>query len=155
MDVRQFREFIIRPVLKYLDMGGLNAEEILVATAVHESMNLQYVRQLGGGPALSFFQIEPATHADVWKNYVAYRPEIRQLLQRLRFDAFQNQELELMGNIPYSVAIARLVYRRARGPLPDKDDIKGMAKYWKANYNTLKGKGRVDEFIANYERYVK
>jgi hypothetical protein len=136
-------------------MGGYNAEELLVATAIHESMDLQYIRQLGGGPALSLFQIEPDTHRDVWVNFIAYRPELNQLISRLRFDAFQNQELELMGNLPYACAIARLIYRRARGPLPDKDDVKAMAKYWKQNYNTLKGKGRVDHFINNYERYGK
>ena len=155
MNPDQLRVNIIQPVLKYMDMGGLNAEELLLATAVHESGGLQYVRQLGGGPALSLFQIEPRTHDDIWKNYVGYRPQLGAMLNRLRFDAFKGQQLELMGNIPYSVAIARLVYKRARGALPDKDNVKEMAKYWKLNYNTMKGKGTVDEFINNYYRYIK
>ena len=155
MNVPQFREFIVRPVLKYMGMASLNAEELLIATAVHESNGLEYIRQLGRGPALSVFQIEPATHKDVWNNYIAYRPDLSNLMTRLRFDAFRGQELELMGNLPYAVAIARLIYLRAKPPLPDKENIMGMAKYWKQYYNTLRGKGRVDDFVNNYNRYVK
>jgi hypothetical protein len=154
MDVEQFRINIVQPVLKFMDMGGLDAEELLIGTAVQESGGLRYVRQLGGGPALSFFQIEPATHQDIHKNYLAYRPELLQQVNRLRFDAFQGHEVELMGNMAYSVAIARLVYRRVRAPLPNKDNVMEMAKYWKMNYNTLKGKGTVGEFVENYKRYV-
>jgi hypothetical protein len=154
MNISQFRTHIVKPVLKYLEMDSLNAEELLIATAVHESKNLEYVRQLGGGPALSIFQIEPATHKDVWDNYINYRPDLMRKMSRLRFDAFKGQELELIGNIPYATAIARIIYRRARGRLPDKSDIMGMAKYWKSNYNTFKGKGRVDDFVNNYKRYV-
>jgi len=155
MNVPQFREYIVRPVLKYMGMPSLNAEELLIATAVHESVGLEYIRQLGGGPALSLFQIEPATHRDIWKNYIDYRPDLSRLMQRLRFDAFKGQELELMGNLPYATAIARLVYLRARPPLPDKENIKAMAKYWKLYYNSIKGKGRVDDFVNNYHKYVK
>lgn len=155
MEINQFRNYIVRPVLKYLGKHSPDAEELLVATAVHESCSLQNIRQQGRGHALSFFQIELSVHKDVWDNYIAYHPELLSLMNRLRFDAFKNQELELMGNLPYSVAIARLIYFRARGALPDKGNIMEMAKYWKRNYRTIGGKGRVDAFVNDYRQYVR
>lgn len=154
MNIEQFRVFVVQPVLKRLDMGGLDAEELMIATAVQESGGLKYIRQLGGGPALSFFQIEPATEKDVIDNYVKYRPDLLNLIETLRFSWSKGTEHELLTNMAYATAIARLCYRRQREPLPDKNDVMGMGKYWKRYYNTLHGKGTVNEFIHNYNHYV-
>ena len=48
-----------------------------------------------------------------------------------------------------------IFYLRARGALPPADDVEGMAKYWKRNYNTFLGKGKPEEFVRNYRELVK
>ena len=55
MDVRQFAHAIVRPTLYALDLHSPAAERLMLGTAAHESDGLRYIRQLGGGPALSFF----------------------------------------------------------------------------------------------------
>lgn len=44
-------------------------KKLLYSTAVHESLGGQYNRQLGDGPARSWWQIEPATAYDNIQNY--------------------------------------------------------------------------------------
>jgi hypothetical protein len=52
----------------------------------------------------------------------------------------------------YATAIARLVYRRRPEPLPEASDTPGLAAYWKAHYNTPRGKGRPETFVNALER---
>jgi len=50
--------------------------------------------------------------------------------------------------------MCRLHYRRVNAPLPKANDIQGMADYWKAHYNTVKGKGTPSEFVTHYNQYI-
>lgn len=58
MDKRQLRN-LIRRVL--IGIGGYSeeAENLLMGTAAQESALGEYIRQLGNGPALGIFQMEP------------------------------------------------------------------------------------------------
>ena len=49
--------------------------------------------------------------------------------------------------------MARIHYRRVPSPLP-KLSLVGLAYYWKKYYNTVKGKGSVNEFRHNFSRFV-
>ena len=60
----------------------------------------------------------------------------------------------LTNDLSYSVAMARLKYWRDPEPLPQAGDIEGLAHYWKDHYNSHLGKGTVEEFIENYQRFV-
>ena len=64
MNPTQFLKYVITPTLADLDMYSPAAAMLLLGTAVTES-NLEYLRQLPDGPALSVYQIEPATARDV------------------------------------------------------------------------------------------
>ena len=55
------REMIQFVLMKY-DLYSRNAEELLMLTAACESNLGHYFKQLGGGPALGIFQVEPATY---------------------------------------------------------------------------------------------
>ena len=74
LDADQFTRLIIRPALKIIGLDFRAAEELLLGTALQES-RLTYLHQLGGGPALGLFQMEPGTHDDIWTNYLWNRPE--------------------------------------------------------------------------------
>lgn len=64
-------------------------------------------------------------------------------------------EKELITNLAYATAMARVFYRRVKEALPAADDLDGMGRYWKKYYNTPLGRGTVEEFKANYTKYVK
>ena len=68
----EFLEQVIRPALQAIDLDSLAAEQLLLATALQES-DLRNTVQMGGGPALGYFQMEPATHDDIWANFLRYR----------------------------------------------------------------------------------
>ena len=73
---RQFRRHGVRPVLEHLArteprLDSRAAEDLLLGTALMES-GLREIEQRGG-PALGFFQIEPATFADVYDRYLTQR----------------------------------------------------------------------------------
>jgi len=149
-----FKNTTIRPALSSIGAGGPAAEELLLGTAVQESLCLKYRRQQGGGPAISYFQIEPNTHDDVWTNFIDYRPKLQEKVLALLTSKDADKISELENNDKYAAAIARIIYMRVSSPLPPKVDIVKQANYWKAYYNTLLGKGKPSEYIEKWNKYV-
>ena len=139
---------IIEPVLCHLSdvPFSQSASQLLLATAIKESQNFKYRQQIGG-PALSYFQIEPNTHNDVWDNYLKFRPKLAKLVTQLLSAPDADKIDELENNDNYAAAIARIVYKRSPAKLPPADDISAMANYWKQHYNTPLGKGTPKGFI--------
>lgn len=152
LHVGQFRSLVVRPVLDHLGMHSLAAELLLVGTALVES-RLAYLAQFGGGPALGLFQIEPRTHNDVWRNFLAFRERLAALVEVLAAP-WPDRERQLVTNPAYACAIARLVYWRAPDELPGASDIAGMAGYWKRHYNTERGAGREEDFVSMFRQHV-
>jgi hypothetical protein len=148
--VSDLREHVIRPTLKLLNMGSLAAENLLLGTCAQESRLGTYLKQRNG-PALGIYQIEPATHDDLWKNFISFHPDLLSTLMAINhYPRYES----LVTDLSYATAIARLVYYRAPEKLPDANDVEGLAAYWKAHYNTPLGKGTVKEFIDNYNSLV-
>ena len=144
---------MIREVLAPLGLDSLGAVNLLMGTAAHESKMGTFWYQIGGGPALGVFQMEPETERDIWDNYLAYRPELSNkvcVLARVTGPSPWN----LKYNLAYQIIMARLKYYRNPAPLPAHDDVEGLAKMWKAVYNTPLGAGTEAEFITNYKEMV-
>ncbi|SHG85985.1 hypothetical protein [Marivita hallyeonensis] len=135
-----FTTRVIEPVLCHLENFSKSATQLLLGTALHESMGLKHRRQIGG-PARSFFQMEPATHDDIWNNYLAYRDDLRGRVEALMSLPNADKHVELEFNDNYAAGMARVHYLRSPDPLPKSDDIVGHSNYWKKHYNTAKGKG--------------
>lgn len=158
MSIKAFdlARYVIGPTLELIGLYSLAAERLLLGTAAQESHLGTYLHQING-PALGIYQIEPATHRDVWDNFLTYRADlaskVRGLASQHWFDA--DPDGELVRNLAYSTAIARLCFYRQKEPLPDANDIPGMARYWKQHYNTAHGAGTVMEFIDNYRNRVQ
>src|SRR5262245_22881642 len=151
------QEDVIHPVLMHLqNAGGLvytaAAESLLLGTMAQESKLGLYARQLGHGPALGPFQMEPNTHDDLWENYLNYRPRLANAVMQLSYarkPGWLNPDAsELWHNWRYAAAMCRMHYIRVPESLPmQPDDIEALARYWKKYYNTMAGKGTVEEFI--------
>lgn len=149
LDVRQFRDLVIVPALEVLELHSPAAVELVLGTALQES-GLKYLQQLGGGPALGFFQMEPATHDDIWANYLEYRPQLRQKLESL---SRHRAAIALTSDLWYAAAMCRIHYLRDSEPLPGAGDCPGQARTWKRVYNTPQGAGTVAEYLAKWEKY--
>ncbi len=152
MDPSQFRVEVVRPVLVHLGRHSAAAENLLVGTALHESGGLRWLRQLGGGPAFGLYQIEPSTHDDIWRNYLRFRPRLNDRVARLAANEPTRPE-QLITNLAYATAIARVHYLRVPASLPDADDLGGLARYWKRHFNTPKGAGTTAAFIDTYRHF--
>lgn len=158
VDVNQFKQLVVQSTLlkmvRYGVKSGYNVTNLILGTALKESL-LIYVKQLDGGPALGFYQMEPATHADIWLNFLRYKPEYqRAVLQFVNIQDFDDNNLEqaLIGNAYYATAMCRMHYLRVAEAVPGWKDDLGLATYWKQYYNTPSGKGTVEEALKHFTR---
>jgi hypothetical protein len=149
IDIIQLRRLVIRPVAEFLEMDSVAAQNLLIGTALVES-GLRHLEQLGGGPALGVYQMEPATHDDIWRTWLAHRPKIRAEVRTWRIGG--RGASEMAGNLYYATAMARVHYWRDPQPLPDATDIRGLGEYWKRVWNTEQGAGTVERFVDVYRK---
>jgi hypothetical protein len=141
----------IRPALQGIRLWTPAAEELILGTAIVES-DLIHRMQLVGGPARGVFQMEPATHDDIWNNFLKYKPDLALAISSLMTFPDANKLLELERNDKYASAMARAHYLRAPKPLPKAGDVNAMAKYWKVYYNTWRGKGDADKYRTKWNQ---
>lgn len=151
IDPGQFRDYVIRPTLADIDLGGLAAERLLLGTALTES-GLIYLHQLGAGPALGLYQCEPATFHDIWANFLAGRTPLEGHVREL--SVAPEDPMQLVTNLSLATAICRVHYFRAPAPLPDQRDAAGMAAYHKKWYNTVGGATDPTVSVANFQRAI-
>lgn len=143
LNIKQLHTEIVRPVLAMFKMGGLAAERLVIGTGLAES-RLEYIKQVGRGPALGIYQMEPETERDIWKNYLIYNPELKKKVET--FVISEPSYKDLVFNLAYATIMCRLQYYRHPTPLPSAEDLDGMAAMWKKLYNTEYGAGTVAGF---------
>jgi hypothetical protein len=122
------------------------AQVLSLGTALHESNAGEYLRQVSG-PALGAWQMEPATHDDCWKNFLNYRPELAAAVRRFQVPGVG--AAQMVWNLGYACAMARVRYIRASDPLPGADDYAGLAAYYKRAYNSTLGAAVVDAALVD------
>ena len=133
---------------RILDLWSPAAVQLVTMTAVHES-HLEFRQQIGGGPALGLCQMEPATHDDIWSNFLAYHDDLAARLRGM-LEPGDAGASAMAHNDLYAAGMCRVHYRRAKPPLPAYDDPDGMAGYWKAHYNSALGAGSPESFKTSY-----
>ena len=154
LDVNQFSNHVVIPVLKKMEMYSPSAVNLIIGTALQES-RLVYIKQLSG-PALGVMQVEPSTLRDLYENYLSYRKHLKSKLDSFVHwnESYERNwpylEMHLTGNLFYSVAVARTIYWRDKEPMPET--LEGQAAYWKRIYNTLEGKGTEEQYIKAWHR---
>lgn len=177
---------IIREALKLLGerFYSEGMVDLIFATGIAES-NYDFVKQVGGGPAKSFFQIESGrddkTFEDCFINYLHFRPEllkkvliiagetmIFELLESnqnytekkflddfIKQSLFKRYEDVLLYNIAFGAAIAAITYIRKKVDINDLDTLDKLAVNWKQKYNTAGGGGTVEGFKTKYNNFFK
>lgn len=137
---------IIRPTLSIMlgysrHINSTSAENMLLLICMVESEYKEEtrLRQLRNGPALGIWQMEPATHDSQWNHFISKRPVLVQIMKGFARRQYALAVMpcaeEMVGNLYYACAMARLKIWRAPPPLPDEDDFDGMFDYWNKYYN--------------------
>lgn len=121
------------------------AEQLLLGTALVES-NLKYLQQVPSGIAKGLWQMEGATHSDMYRNFLDYHPQLRSKVWEMGSD-----ESHLVTHLDYACAMARLKYWRDSKPIPK--DLVGQAEYWLRVYNAG-GAGTVEKYLRSWKRYA-
>lgn len=151
---QQLVKAIIDPALKAIGLHSEAASQLVLGTACQESQCGRYLIQLGGGPALGIFQMEPATHNDIWQHFLKAGKPTDLGWKVMKESRAGPSAQEMIGNLWYAAAMCRVHYYRRPEPLPAADDIPAQAAYWKKHYNTHLGAGTVEEYLANWKRYA-
>lgn len=130
------------------------AIDLVYQTGYVES-RYEYIKQLGTGPARSFFQVEPGMTGalDNVQNYLGFRPKLAAKCAEVTgtdIDVWVKGTEEiwdkiLMVNIASGIVHCRLKYWRS--PLPLGKNVEENARIWKTAYNTILGAGTKKKFI--------
>lgn len=139
--LEQFLDEVIIPVLIDLGMNSKSAQVLMLGTAMCES-NLTFFNQIGG-PAQSFYGIEPETYEDIRNRYLARRKDIACKLEKWTLPALSELD-QLDGNMYLSTAFARVKYWMDPHSLPPAEDALGLYSVYKRVYNTHLGASEID-----------
>jgi hypothetical protein len=140
ISAQQLRRHIIRPALATHNLWSYDSEELLMLTAAQESRLGYWIHQLGNGPALSPWQIEPATFDWLRGKFPAYLGG--------------RDSSELVYDLRLGALTARVRYLADPEKLPSRFDVEAMARMWKRVFNTSLGKGTWQEANEAYFKYV-
>lgn len=144
----QIRDLVVVPALTAIGHAEPAAIRLVIGTGLIESQ-YEYLAQVGG-PALGPFQMEPATAQDIHDNYLAYQASLNSSLVRLMVAG--DLIMQLAWNWLYAAAMCRIKYLRSPLPLPNVDDLEGMAQYWLQVYNAG-GKGNASVFVERANQF--
>lgn len=134
--------------LKGIGLFSGNAVELLMGTCAQESALGRYREQIGGGPALGIFQMEPTTFIDIHINVLRFNPLLLKKIMKIS-EVKSLKPTDLLTNDILAICMTRVHYYRFKEAIPD--NLTGWAYYWKKYYNTRVGKGTEEEFIKNYK----
>lgn len=151
IDPKQLRSLVVVPVLESLGLHSEAAVDLLMGTCAQESQCGRYLKQLGNGPAMGIYQMEPATHRDLWENFLHHRPQLADKIAALAGRKGPRPE-EMIGNLNYATAMCRVHYFRRPEALPKT--LEGQAGYWKKFWNTSLGKGTIQQYLDNWGKYI-
>ncbi len=155
MDPIELHDYVIVPTLDQIGLNQPGASFLLLGTALVES-DLRHLRQIGDGPALGLYQMEPDTHEDLWLWLTEYTRdrELARTISRLAAQ-WPHGATQLMTNTAYATAMARCLYRRRPEPLPFPAwDLNAHALYWKTHYNTFQTEQTHRYIREQLERFV-
>lgn len=159
MQLSSIKHEIIAPTLKEIGLYSDTALNLVTGTGLVES-GYRVTTQYGGGPALGWFQMEPATHDDIWRNYLVYRKGLAQKILSLLPENLSpasskfHPQASCLIYPAYAAAMCRVKYLRSPLPLP-KNTAFNLCQYWKQVYNTPLGKGQVDaQHVALFQAAI-
>jgi hypothetical protein len=139
MDLLIIKKYAIETPLQTVGLGLQGGVDQVFYTGELET-RYKTIYQVNG-PALSWFQIEPATHTDV-KHWLLNGLNGGLTERILKFCNLKELPLDdyLLVDQRYAAIICRLVYFRNKAPMPTSKNAIDIANTHKLVYNTKDGK---------------
>ena len=154
LNLSQIKRLWIRPALQAIGLDDPAHVNIVTGIGLVES-GYVWLEQLHGGPARGFWQMEPATHDDIWKNSLPApcRSKIASGLNRLLYG--QPHSADLMIALPlYGAGMCAVKVLLAPEPIPAADDAAGQARYHKRWYYSPLGAASVMAHIPDFQAAI-
>lgn len=125
----EFLEHVIQPTLTQLGVDSTSAEQLLLATACHQSEMGHHLQRSDG---IGIYGITEAMHTAVWDQYLALDCE---LASQIRGMASQHEfpkspHSELATNLRYATAIAWMIYLQKGLTLDDNSTTEDLTRAW-------------------------
>lgn len=160
MNPQQLHDLIIKPTLEYMGGNYYSKESafLLLCTAAIESDCGYYIKQING-PALGIWQMEPATHDDIWGNCDAiFSDSFASHIKDLTPNYIHSGDKDLTQSPMYACAMARLKYSMDPNPLPkltgdNNADSRAFYDYYKRVYNTELGASTFDKWAVALKKH--
>lgn len=139
----------VTPALALLppSLNTLARRQLVLGTGYKESGYI-HDHQLGGGPALGFWQMEPRTHDDMWRRFFPSHPELADAA-RTSAKCKIPTSADLLNCPVYAALMCALYYYQSPVALPRAFDAVGQASMWKRVYNGP-GAGVVSEAVQYF-----
>lgn len=169
MNLKRYVEDFIIPTLERFDLYSNKATKLIAMSSNTESQNFKYTRQKGFEDcfkegAFGYVQMELETYYDIWN--VVLKPR-KKLSEKIIYRFFPEYEgtvedffkyeiykedaaWKLRTKTHFGIIMMRCQYMRFKEPLPEYEDDKGMAEYWKKYYNRS-GKGTPEHCLKLWE----
>lgn len=139
---------------------SFEARDLIMMTVMHESAGLRYDRQMNGGPALGFINMEGRTHEDIFDNYLRYRPNLYNFVisKVPSYECYIKDGLlipnpeYLVKSHKYAILMARMHYYRVPESIPKYSSphyLVDLANYCKDHYNGP-GKATPSKYLDDY-----
>ncbi len=143
---KQFRQLILQPTLKEMNLWSKEAEDLLCMVMAWESEGGTYLAQING-PAIGIFMMQPSTHDDIWENFLSKHT----MWQDIAIFRYHDQPYEMISNLEYATAMARVFFLRIKEPIPK--DLDSLSAYAKKYWNTEKGKATPEDYLQAYHKF--
>ncbi|QHJ85429.1 MAG: hypothetical protein [Bacteriophage sp.] len=138
----------LEPLIQYSPV----AHALVIGTGLVES---QYnaLLQGGGGPALGFWQMEPATYNDIVKNFIMYREGLATKISSIVGYEITGRSQRLATDNLLAAIMCRIQYYRSKSALPPMD-AKALSSYHKNVYNTALGAADPLKNVPAFQRAI-
>ena len=145
MKLQQVIDYWIKPALEYFpqNLRTTNRVQFMLAIGCIES-GYRAVAQEPVPDALGFWQMQRSTFNDCIENFLRYNNEFSdgwEVLGELHRTFYKN----LASDCIFACYMASIKVYRAPPALPEFNDFKGMAEYWKTYYNASPNGASIDE----------
>lgn len=142
MKYSEFKAMCTETLLDF-GMHSDHCVELMAMICAHESLGGKFRWQIGGGPALSIFQIEPETHDSIWDNSDSIKA-------RAKKHGIVRDVSKLENDDRYAIFVARHYLAMDEDPLPKTPDA--MAKYCKSYWNRT-GAATPDKYLNDWQAW--
>lgn len=151
MLAQDVRTLVIRPALQSVDLYSKWLDSLVFGTGLCES-NYSALKQRQG-PALGFFQVEPATYADDVVYLTELNPKLgNRILKDFKWEKFPIPN-EVVWNIRFAAVMCAVHYLRHQ--IPVNYNALFLYQIYKKYYNSIHGASTQERCLPLFEKAIR